>query len=103
MSGNSFRQRYLSGDRIRVWAELIQLGDAIRAEPVFSDALAVVREVVDCAQSNLETIHDRLVHLGYEFANPGGAPSQPRQRPPTRCRHLRRASGRSLSLYGNGT
>ena len=49
MSGKSFHQRYIAGDRVQVWSELIQLGDSIRAEPVLSDTLAVAREVVDRA------------------------------------------------------
>ncbi len=65
-----FHQRYLSGEHVPVWDELIRLGDSIREEPVRSDALAVVREVVDRSHQNLKVIHDRLVGLGYEFAKP---------------------------------
>jgi hypothetical protein len=73
MSGPSFLQRYLSGERVPVWEEMIRLGDAVREEPVLSDALAVAREVVDRSQRNLRAIHGRLVGLGYVFAEPGAA------------------------------
>ena len=39
---------------------MIGLGASIREEPVLSDALAVVREVVDRSHRNLRAIHDRL-------------------------------------------
>ncbi len=73
MSGLSFHHRYISDEREPVWVEMIGLGDSIREEAVLSDALAVVREVVDRSCRNLRTIHDRLVSLGYEFANPEAA------------------------------
>ena len=73
MSGPSLHQRYISGERVPVWDEMIRLGDSIREEPVLSDALAVVREVVDRSHRNLRAIHDRLVGLGYEFAKPEAA------------------------------
>lgn len=73
MSGRSFLQRYLSGERVPVWDEMIRLGDAVRQEPVLSDALGVVREVVDRSQRNLGAIHGRLAGLGYEFAKPEAA------------------------------
>jgi hypothetical protein len=49
---------------------MIRLGDAIREEPILTDALAVIREVLDRSQRNLESIRDRLANLGYEFARP---------------------------------
>ena len=73
MFGHSFHQKYISGERIPVWDELIRLGDSIREEPVLSDALAVVREVVDRSHRNLKAIHDRLVGLDYAFAKPEAA------------------------------
>jgi hypothetical protein len=70
MSDPSLHQRYVSGERVLVWDEMSRLGDSIRKEPVLTDALAVVREVVDRSHRNLRAIHDRLVSLGYEFATP---------------------------------
>src|SRR5579859_1959542 len=37
----SYMQRYLDGDRERVWIELLSMGEEVRNEPVYSDALAV--------------------------------------------------------------
>ncbi len=73
MFGPSLHQRYLSGERIPVWDEMIRSGESIREEPVVSDALAVVREVVDRSHRNLKAIYDRLVGLGYAFAEPEAA------------------------------
>jgi hypothetical protein len=60
MSDPSLHQRYVSGERVPVWDEMSRLGDSIRKEPVLTDALAVVREVVDRSHRNLRAIHDRL-------------------------------------------
>ena len=73
MSGPSLHQRYISGERVAVWDEMIRLGNAVREEPVLSDSLAVVREVVDRSHRNLKAIHNRLVDLGYDFARPEAA------------------------------
>lgn len=73
MSGLSLHRRYISGEFVPVWNEIIRLSDSIRVEPVLSDALAVAREVVDRSHRNLRVIHDRLVSLGYEFAKPEAA------------------------------
>lgn len=69
----SLHRRYIRGEHVPVWDEMIRLGDSIREEPLLSDSLAVVREVVDRSHRNLRVIHDRLVGLGYEFAKPEAA------------------------------
>lgn len=53
----SYVEHYLAGEHERVWAELVALGEAVRDEPVYSDALAVARE----------TLIPRLRDVGYEF------------------------------------
>jgi hypothetical protein len=73
MFGSTLHQRYVSGERVPVWDEMIRSGASIREEPVLSDALAVVREVVERSHRNLVAIHDRLVGLGYKFAKSGCA------------------------------
>lgn len=65
--------RYLGGDHLAVWRELINLGDAVLEEPLRSDALRVCEEVVRRARVNLQTLHCRLLNLGYEFAEPAVA------------------------------
>jgi hypothetical protein len=62
--------RYLAGDTAQVWRELINLGPSAYVEPVYSDALAVCREIVRRAAANLRTLHARLTTLAYEFAAP---------------------------------
>ena len=57
---STFCDRYQFGEREQVWSELIALGDAVRQEPVYADALAVGRETMRRAQSNIETLIDRL-------------------------------------------
>lgn len=69
MPRDSYLRRYLRGERDGVWRDLISLGPAVREEPVFSDAVSVVHEVVRRAEMNLQTLHSRLLELGYEFAD----------------------------------
>lgn len=76
----SFLERYLAGEHEAVWTELIELGAAIRLEPVFSDALAVARETMRRAYHNAELILSRLRELQYPFAEPDTAliPARPK-------------------------
>ena len=59
--------RYQAGEHKEVWSELIALGEAVRQEPVYSDALAVARETMRRAQTNIERLIDRLHAIGYRF------------------------------------
>jgi hypothetical protein len=63
----TFHDRYTAGEHERVWAELVALGEAVRHEPVYTDAVAVARETMRRAQANVETLIDRLHSLGYRF------------------------------------
>jgi len=65
-----FHDRYQAGQHVAVWQELIALGEAVRDEPLRSDATAVCKEIIRRAQINLRILHGRLVELGYEFAEP---------------------------------
>jgi hypothetical protein len=40
----TYLERYLAGEHEPVWAELQALGAAVRAEPLYSDALAVAHD-----------------------------------------------------------
>jgi hypothetical protein len=42
----NFLERYLEGQHVNVWDELVTLGDWIREEPIFSDAVAVADEIM---------------------------------------------------------
>lgn len=52
-----------------MWQELIDLGSAVYNEPLYSEALAVCREIIRRASVNIRTLHGRLTALGYEFAS----------------------------------
>ena len=67
---SNYYDRYQRGERIEVWSDLIALGDAVRQEPVYSDAVAVARETMTRARENVETLITRLDGIGYEFLTP---------------------------------
>lgn len=60
-------ERYRQGDREQVWSELYSIGDAIRHEPLFSDALAVTRETMIRVSENINELVRRLNSLNYDF------------------------------------
>jgi hypothetical protein len=68
-----FLNRYLAGEHVAVWRELIALGNEACHEPLRSEAVRVCEEIVRRAWQNLRTLHGRLLDLGYEFANPSQA------------------------------
>lgn len=65
-------ERYLAGDRARVWHELRQFGDRIREPGLWADAQAVCDEMARRAQRNIETLIDRLDGQGYVFHSNDG-------------------------------
>jgi hypothetical protein len=64
---SSYYDRYQRGERIEVWSDLIALGEAVRQEPVYSDAVAVAHETMTRAGQNVETLITRLDGIGYRF------------------------------------
>jgi hypothetical protein len=64
----SLYDRYVAGDCEAVWAELVDLGENVREEPVLQDAMAVAAEMVDRAAHNARILHSRLIELGFQFA-----------------------------------
>jgi hypothetical protein len=64
---SKYYDRYQRGERIQVWSDLVALGDAVRQEPVYSDAVAVARETMTRARQNVETLITRLDRIGYQF------------------------------------
>lgn len=68
----SFLSRYLDGEHEQVWAELLALGEQVREEPLYSDALAVARKTMNRVRYNIELLIPRLTELGYQFL---GAPN----------------------------
>ena len=67
MGSTNWLERYRSGEREQVWWELRQLGAAVRAPEVVSEALAVCDEMAVRARSNVETIIDRLTAQNFSF------------------------------------
>jgi hypothetical protein len=64
---SNYYDRYQRGERIEVWSDLIALGEAVRQEAVYSDAVAVGRETMTRARQNVEMLIARLDGIGYEF------------------------------------
>jgi hypothetical protein len=73
MAKSGFLERYHARNYVRVWQELIELGNKVLAEPLRSEAILVCEEIVRRARLNLLTLHGRLLDLGYEFAEPHAA------------------------------
>jgi hypothetical protein len=63
----SYLSRYQQGESENAWNELLALGSRVRAEPVYSDAVAVARETMRRARHNLNLLIPRLRAVGYEF------------------------------------
>jgi len=63
----------MSGEHVMVWNELIALGDKVLEEPFYEQAILVCEEIVRRAQFNLNLLHQRLIRLGYGFADPHAA------------------------------
>lgn len=66
----TYLERYRDGEQLSVWAELVGLGPAIRNEPVWTDALAVAREMMTRARHNIGLLVERLQTLNYRFSEP---------------------------------
>ena len=66
----SYLDRYQSGDREQVWAELTALDGQVRQEPILPDAFAVACETMTRAGENVRRIVSRLQTIGYEFGGP---------------------------------
>lgn len=69
----SFLDRYTSGERERVWSDLVALGHQARHAAYFGDAYAVAKETMRRVRRNVEVLVERLTGLGYEFARPEAA------------------------------
>ncbi len=67
---SSLLQRYLDGDRERVWHELRQLGGHVRDPDLIEQAEPVVREAMSRAGRNVQTLIERLRGQGYRFGDP---------------------------------
>ena len=64
----TYLDRYLAGEHLQVWNELVARGDAVREEPVFADAYAVATELMGRVRRNVKQLIPRLRAIGYVFA-----------------------------------
>jgi len=63
-------ERYRAGDRVQVWAEMTSLGADLRDAPDWADAVAVARETMTRARTNVERLIELLPAGGYRFRQP---------------------------------
>lgn len=66
---SSYLDRYLNGEHVQVWDELIALGDTVRTEAIFPDAYAVAQEIMRRVRANVEILVPRLESIGYRFGD----------------------------------
>jgi hypothetical protein len=70
--------RYLAGEREKVWNELMQAGEDVRRDPLAADAIAVAYETMTRVETNVRLLVERLTALGYRFS--AKSPLQPPDR-----------------------
>src|SRR5262245_32171768 len=70
MRTTAYLDRYRQGEHIEVWAEMIAFGSAVRQEPLYTEAVAVAREMMTHARHNVALLVERLLALNYRFAEP---------------------------------
>jgi len=66
----TYLERYLNGECVEVWADLVRLGAKVRQKSVLPDMEAVASETMNRARRNLEILIPRLAAVGYRFAAP---------------------------------
>ncbi|MBZ0315611.1 MAG: hypothetical protein K8L91_04265 [Anaerolineae bacterium] len=69
------------------------MGDPIRQEPLYSDALAVARETMTRVRHNIEILTERLRKIGYQFEQPEAAFVPPKQTTLKQIRDFEREVG----------
>jgi hypothetical protein len=68
--------RYLDGETVAVWAEMVALDDGIRADRT-DEAKAVAEETMSRVARNVDILIDRLQQVGYQFQRPDAAHVSP--------------------------
>jgi len=63
----SYYERYIHGEYKQVWDDLASLGESVRSETVYYDALAVAQETMRRVRINIELLVERLPQVGYLF------------------------------------
>jgi hypothetical protein len=69
----TYLQRYIDGEYVDVWAELVGLGAVIRDNSIYPDAQAVAEEMMIRTTKNISMIYDRLQSMKYKFISPNRA------------------------------
>jgi hypothetical protein len=69
----TYLERFLRGEHEQVWADLRDLGPAVRQTDVLADAQSVAVETMRRVRHNVEVLHRRLGDAGYLFKDPGRA------------------------------
>jgi hypothetical protein len=69
-TGSDWLARYSAGEYEAVWAEMLQLGEALVSAPAYEHARAVAEETMRRARANVELLIERLQAAGYEFQYP---------------------------------
>lgn len=77
MNTTILSERYRRGQHEQVWADLLRLGEQVRAEPYLAEARAVAQETMARAAANVARIFNRLTEMGYQFALPDLAYAPP--------------------------
>jgi len=62
-----YLERYVDGEYEQTWAELQNLGAAVREEPFYTEARLVANETMRRVRRNCERIVGRLRSMGYRF------------------------------------
>jgi hypothetical protein len=65
-SGSDWLNRYSAGECEAVWAEMLQVGEALVSTPAYEHARAVAEETMRRARANVELLIERLQAAGYE-------------------------------------
>ncbi|MDJ1481723.1 hypothetical protein QNI16_14580 [Cytophagaceae bacterium YF14B1] len=68
----NLHERYLQGETVQVWNEIVSLKERIFTPPFREDALQVVNTMVDRIVYNMELIYTELLAEGYVFDRQGG-------------------------------
>jgi hypothetical protein len=63
----TFLKRYIAGEQVKVWQDLVALAERVREPDFESDARAVATETMRRVRSNVETLVERLRAMDYRF------------------------------------
>jgi hypothetical protein len=95
-----YLKRYEAGEHVAVWQELSRLGESVRDELLFSEAMAVARETMRRIRFNVEELHKRLLDMRFQFLHPGKAYIPPSSDIATKITELEAIAGMlPLSLH----